>query len=156
MKKAAHIILLATAMPLVMADITLGTGGGIPATESIAPGTGEYTRLAQDVLAVTRELTAVLASVKDTASADAAAAQVKALTPRLHALQAKSESMPRPGAAIEAVVRSEINIQEVQQIAHDFVNALIQIDMNNAYGSQALLDAMRPLLENAIPGSEES
>ncbi len=156
MKKASYTILLAAAMPLAMGDITLGTGGGIPATESIAPSTGEYTRLAQDVLAVTRELTAVLASVQDTGSADAAAVRVKELTPRLHALQAKSESMPRPGAAVEAAVRSEINIQEVQQIAHNFVNALIQIGMNNAYGSQALMDAMQPLLENAIPGNEES
>lgn len=155
MKKAAYIILIATAMPLAMGDITLGTGSGHPASESMAPSTEEYTRLAQEVLSVTKELTAVLASVKDTASADAAAVQVQELTPRLHALQAKSESMPRPGAAVEAAVRSGMNIQEVQQIAHDFVNALIQIGMNNAYGSQALLDAMHPLLENAIPGNEE-
>ena len=107
--------------------------------------------MAQEVLSAVRNLTTVLETVQDTASADAAAAQIRTLTASMQELQARAEAMPRPSAAVEQVVRSSINVQEVQQLASSFMSSFIRIGMNNAYGSQALLDSLGPVM-NTMPG----
>jgi hypothetical protein len=110
-----------------------------------------YIDMAQEVIAAVRNLTAVLETVQDTASADAAAAQIRTLTASMQELQARAEAMPRPSAAVEQQVRSCINVQEIQQLANSFMSSFIRIGMNNAYGSQALLDSLGPVM-NSMPG----
>lgn len=133
--------------PLTLADISYGSQAPAPAAE-------EYARLANDVISVIKDLTQVLESVRDQASADAAAPQIRSTTGRLLELQRKTEDMPRPTNEVEQLVRSSINLPEVQHIVNRFLVTFIQIAMNNAYGSQALLDSLGPVM-NSIPSLQE-
>lgn len=152
--KRLLITALVAASPLAMADISLGTHAPAEASASISEEARPYLDMAQEVLAAVKNLTAILETVQDTASADAAAAQVRSLTDAMQGIQARAEAMPRPSAAVEQQVRSSINVQEVQQVVSSFMGSFIRIGMNNAYGSQALLDSLGPVM-NAIPGSVE-
>ena len=96
----------------------------------------------------------MLESITDQASADAAAPQLSSTTARLLELQRKTEEMPRPTNEVEQLVRSNTNIQEVQQLVGDFLNACIRIAINNAYGSQGLMDALGPIM-NCAPGMQD-
>ena len=69
-------------------------------------------------------------------------------------LQKKAEVLPRPSAEVETQVRAAFDMQEVQQIAARFMDAFINIGMNNGYGSEALMNALHPVL-NAMPGQQE-
>ncbi len=140
------------AAPMAMADISLGANA--PAAVAAAPSATEYVKTAHDVLSVVKELTVILEGVKDQASADAAAAQVGSITARMVELQKKAEAMPRPSVEVESMVRNGINVAEVQQVVSSFMNSFIRIGMNGAYGSQALLNALGPVV-NAVPGSQE-
>ena len=143
---------LVAASPLAMADISLGTAAPAnAAAPAISTEAQTYIDMAQEVIAAVRNLTTVLETVQDTASADAAAAQIRALTASMQELQARAEAMPRPSAAVEQQVRSCINVQEIQQLASSFMSSFIRIGMNNAYGSQALLDSLGPVM-NTMPG----
>jgi hypothetical protein len=146
MKKLILIVFLAIA-PLTKADISLGK-------QASAPAAAEYTSLAKDVIGVITELTTVLETVKDKASADAVAPQLSGITARMLELQRKAEALPRPGQEVEQLVHSSINMAEARQLVSRFMNSFINIAMNNAYGSQALLDAMGPLM-NSIPSIQE-
>lgn len=131
--------------PLAVADITTG---------SPAPAAQEYTQLAQEVVAVVTRLTDVLESVKDKASADAAAPQISSITTRMLELQRQAENMPSPGNEVEQLVRSNMDLQHVQQVVARFLNAFIQLAMNNAYGSEALLNALGPVM-SSMPSIQE-
>lgn len=133
--------------PLALADISYGS----PAP---APTAKEYTKLANDVISIIKEMTQVLESITDQASADAAAPQLRSTTARLLELQRKTEEMPRPTNEVELLVRSNINVLEVQQLVGNFLNACIQIAINNAYGSQELMDALGPIM-NSAPGMQD-
>ncbi len=155
--KAILTTALALSIPAVQADISMGSGVpiSIPAEQPKAPQDAEeYLSIAKEVLEIVKELTGVLAGVKDTASADAAAPQITPLTTKLISLQKKSEAMPRPGSEVEQLVRANINVQEVQQVVGSFLESFIRIGTNNGYGSEALLNALSPVL-NAMPGREE-
>ena len=152
MKKLLLISLFAA--PVAFADISLGGTPQPPAAQSAPADATEYVTMAHEVLGCLKELTGILAGVKDTATADAAAPQISEVAARLQALQTKSESMPRPSTEVEVQVRSSINPQEVQQVAGNFLSAVISIGMSNAYGSEALIDALAPIM-NAMPGSAE-
>ena len=142
------------AAPLALADISLGKGAPVVPPAAPSQEAQGYITMAQDVLAVVKELSGVLAGVKDQASADAAAPQITSLTRRMIELQSRSEAMAPPSAAVEQQVRAAINVQDVQQIVSTFLDSFIRIGMNNGYGSQALLDSLGPVL-NSIPGREE-
>ncbi len=154
MKAQLLTALLTVAAPLALADISLGTNTPAPAATTESPAVAEYVQTANEVLAVVKELTTILNEVKDQASADAAAEKVGSITLRMIELQKKAEAMPRPGAEVEAQVRSSINVVEVQQTVSSFLESFIRIGMNNAYGSQALLNALGPVM-NAMPASHE-
>lgn len=146
--------LMTVATPLALADISLGTNAPAPAEATESPAAAEYVQTANEVVAVVKELTTILEGVKDQASADAAAEKVGRITLRMIELQKKAEAMPRPGAEVEAQVRSSINVAEVQQTVSSFLESFIRIGMNNAYGSQALLNALGPVM-NAMPAGQE-
>ena len=133
--------------PLALADISYGSPAPAPAAK-------EYTQLANDVISIIKEMTQVLESITDQASADAAAPQLRSTTARLLELQRKTEEMPRPTNEVELLVRSNINVLEVQQLVGKFLNACIQIAINNAYGSQELMDALGPIM-NSAPGMQD-
>ena len=133
--------------PLTLADISYGSPAPAPAAK-------EYAQLANDVISTIKEMTQVLESITDQASADAAAPQLSSTTARLLELQRKTEEMPRPTNEVEQLVRSNTNIQEVQQLVGDFLNACIRIAINNAYGSQGLMDALGPIM-NCAPGMQD-
>ena len=145
--KALILTAFLAAAPLVHADISLGK-------QDSPPAAAEYTHLAKDVMSVITDLTTVLETVKDKASADAAAPQLSGITARMLELQRKAEGMPRPSNEVEQLVRGSINVQEIQQLVNDFLNTFIQIAMNNAYGSQALMDAMGPVM-NGVSSMQE-
>lgn len=154
MSMKQHLIILLTALtPLASADISLGSAPA-PQAPAISAEAEPYVSMAQEVLGVVKELTGILETVTDTASADAAAAQVENITGRMLSLQAQAEAMPRPQAAIEQQVRSSINVQEVQKTVHEFMGAIIKLGMSNAYGSEDLMYALGPIM-NAIPGQAE-
>lgn len=154
MKAQLLTALLTVAAPLALADISLGTNAPTPAEATESPAAAEYVQTANEVVAVVKELATILDGVKDQASADAAAEKVGSITQRMIELQKKAEAMPRPGAEVEAQVRSSINVAEVQQTVSSFLESFIRIGMNNAYGSQALLNALGPVM-NAMPAGQE-
>lgn len=154
MKAQILTAVLTIAAPLALADISLGSSTPAQAGIASTPAAEEYVQTAKDVMSVVKELSAVLDGVTDTASADAAAPQVSSITARMIELQKKSEAMPRPGAEVESLVRSSMNLAEVQQVVNSFMNSFIRIGMNNAYGSEALMNALGPVM-NAMPGSQE-
>lgn len=145
--KALILTAFLAAAPLVHADISLGK-------QDSPPAAAEYTHLAKDVMSVITDLTTVLETVKDKASADAAAPQLSGITARMLELQRKAEAMPRPGQEVEQLVHGSINMAEARQLVNRFLNCFISIAMNNAYGSQDLLDAMGPIM-NSIPSIQE-
>lgn len=154
MKALLYSAMMAAA-PLAVADISLGNGETTTATdESTAAEAQQYVQMANEVLSVVKELTAQLKNVTDQATADAAAPQISGISARMIELQKKAENMPRPNAAVELMVRNAINVQEVQQVVSEFLNSFIRISMSNAYGSQALLNALGPVI-NAMPGGQE-
>lgn len=140
--------------PLAMADISMGSAAAAPAAKTESIDNSQYVKTANEVFAAVRELTSVLKGIKDQASADTAAPQVSSFTNRLIELQKNAESMPRPDAEVEQLVRNNMNMVEVQQTVKDFMEAFINIGMNNAYGSHALMDALEPVV-NTIPGGQE-
>lgn len=153
--KALFYTALTLAAPLAMADISLGTSAADAAiAESQAAEAKPYVELAQEVNNAVAELTAILQSVQDQASADASAPQIRSLTARMIELQNKAEAMPRPSTAVEFQVRNSLDLAKVEQTVKDFINSFIRIGMNNAYGSQPLIDALAPIV-NAMPGSAE-
>ena len=139
--------------PLALADISLGSSAA-PAAAATTPEDQAHITMAKDIIQAVNDLSTVLDSVKDQASADAAAPQVTKLTARMIELQKKAEAMPSPGADVEQQVRASMNMAEVQQVVSRFLNAFIQIGMNQGYGSQALLNALSPV-QNALPGKVE-
>ena len=153
-----HIISLTllSAGSLALADISMGNGAPVvPAVqEAPSPEAQEYIAIAQDILSIVKELNQVLSGVNDLASADAAAPQMQDMTMRMIELQKRSEKLERPTAEIEQQVRASFDTHEVQQLVTTFVNSLIRIGMNNAYGSQTFMNALSPAL-NALPGKGE-
>lgn len=146
--------LLTMAAPLALADISLGTTTPTFPKATATPAAEEYVQMANEVMAAVKELTTILEGVKDQASADAAAPQVSNMTMRMIELQKKAEAMPRPGIEVENQVRASMNVADVQETVGAFLNAFIRIGMSNGYGSQALLNALGPMM-NAMPGSQE-
>lgn len=136
---------------LALADISLGSASPAAPAPAETPA-AEYIQSVNEVMSTLKELTGVLEGVTDQASADAAAPQVAVIAPRLIELQKKSESMPRPTPEVENQVRASINVQEVQQIVTSFLSSFIRIGMSNAYGSQALLNTLGPVM-NCMPGT---
>lgn len=154
MKTQILTALLTMAAPLALADISLGSTTPTFPKAAATPTAEEYVQMANDVLAAVKELTSILAGVKDQASADAAAPQVSSLTTRMIELQKKAEAMPRPSLEVENQVRAGMNVAEVQQTVSSFLESFIRIGMSNGYGSQALLNALGPVM-TAMPGSQE-
>lgn len=146
--------LLTMAAPLALADISLGTTTPTFPKAAATPAAEEYVQMANEVMAAVKELTTILEGVKDQASADAAAPQVSNMTMRMIELQKKAEAMPRPGIEVENQVRASMNVAEVQQTVSSFLESFIRIGMSNGYGSQALMNALGPVM-NAMPGSQE-
>lgn len=145
------------ASSVVFADISMGNGAPVvPATpeKQSAVSAEEYTALAKEIFGVMKEMTLIMESVKDQASADAAAAKLGGMTVRMQELQKKAEPLPRPSAEIELQVKSSFDMQEVQQTISRFIGAFIRIGMNNGYGSQALMNAIAPAM-NYLPGQQE-
>ena len=148
MKKILLVTLLAA--PMVLADISLGGTTQTSTPRSTAADAQEYISMAHEVLGCVNELTGILTGVANKETADAAAPKVDAITTRLLTLQTKSESMPAPTPEVELQVRNSINVQEVQKTASDFLGAIIKLGMSNAYGSEALLNSLAPIM-NAMP-----
>ncbi len=155
MKRIISLALL-SAGSLALADISMGNGAPVApaAQEASSAEAQEYITVAQDILSIVKELNQVLSGVTDLASADAAAPQMQNMTMRMVELQKRSEKLGRPTAEIEQQICASIDTREVQQLVTAFVNSLIRIGMNNAYGSQAFMDALSPAL-NALPGRSE-
>lgn len=132
------------------ADISVpdSTGTDIPA--STAQEAAPYIQLGKDIMQAVKELTDTLNTVNDTASADAAAPAVSQLTHSMRELQAKAESMPATDAGVETYVSQALNVPEAQSIISHFVQAIIRISMANAYNSEALVNALEPLM-GALP-----
>lgn len=153
MKNILLVSLLAA--PMVLADISLGGTPLQPSSQSAGADAQEYITMAREVLNCVNELTGILTGVSNKETADAAAPKVDGITTRLLTLQAKSEGMPMPTPEVEMQVRSSMNVQEVQKTVSDFLGAVIKLGMSNAYGSDALMNALGPIM-NAMPGQAEN
>lgn len=142
------------AMPLAMADISMGTGSAPEPPEVPSAELQEQIDLAKAVIQSFKDLTTTLNGITDQASADAAAAQVSSQIQRMQELQRKAESAPQPTASIEAQMQQHINVQEVRQTVNTFMEAIIRLGMNSAYGSEALMQALSPLMNPLTSQSE--
>lgn len=92
-----------------------------------------------------KELNAALQTVKDTASADAAAPKVKELVEKMNAVSAENEKLGEPTPEIQAQVEKAIGA-EFEQTMKDLGETMRPMAMNGFYDSEALMEAIAPLL----------
>lgn len=118
-----------------------------PAAPATAPAATaeQFETAARNLMNCIRELDATLQSVKDTASADAAAPKVKELVAKMNAVSAENEKLGEPAPEIQAQVEKAIGA-EFQQTMESLGNTMRPIAMNGFYDSAALTEAIAPLL----------
>lgn len=109
-----------------------------------------YLQIGQDTVALLRELTAVLDSVKDRESADAAVSRVHEISAKMQALRQRAESMPKPEPGQEAILREHMNNEEVRSAVQQFMAALLNLAQTDAYGSEELITALTRMVSEQM------
>ncbi len=110
------------------------------AVAAIPAVSNDHVSLAKALLAGLDEMIAVLDTVKDKASADAAAAKLTTIAEDLKATVAAGESLGDPDAATQAQL--EALKPELEARIGGLMEKLMPIAMNNFYGSTALKTAL--------------
>lgn len=109
-----------------------------------------YLQIGQDTVALLRELTAVLDSVKDRESADAAVSRVHDISAKMQALKQRVERMPKPEPGQEAILREHMNNEEVRSAVQQFMAALLNLAQTDAYGSEELITALTRMVSEQM------
>lgn len=108
-----------------------------------------HLQLSRNILMVLRELTGTLESVKDQTTADAAAVKVQEIAVRMQQLQQQADSFPSLSKDQEALVKANINEQEVQNTVHNFLVSVVQMAQVNCYDSESMSRALSLVLRKA-------
>ena len=141
-------ILLTAAVLALAPAFAQETAPAVPAApaEAAAPAdAAKFEAAARNLMNCIKELNDALQGVKDTASADAAAPKVKELVAKMDAVSAENEKLGEPTPEIQAQVEKAIGA-EFEQTMKALGETMRPIAMNGFYDSQALLEALAPVL----------
>ena len=141
-------ILLAAAVLALAPAFAQETAPAVPAApaEAAAPAdAATFEAAARNLMNCIKELNDALQGVKDTASADAAAPKVKELVAKMDAVSAENEKLGEPSPEIQAQVEKAIGA-EFEQTMKALGETMRPIAMNGFYDSQALMEAIAPVL----------
>ena len=146
--KTTIIALAAMAAPLMMAQEAAPATPAAPAAETPAVDQAEYAKYqapARETINAMKQIIEVLQGVNSKETADAAAPKVKELIEKMNTLKAASEGLPEPSEAIQAQLKAEFET-ELQGILQGMMGTFMPIAMNQCYGSEALMEALAPML----------
>ena len=108
-----------------------------------------HLQLSRNILLVLKELTGTLETVKDQTTADAAAVKVQEIAVRMQELQIQADTIPALSKEQEALVKAQINEQEVQETVHQFLISVVQMAQANCYESETMSSALAMVLNKA-------
>ncbi len=148
MKTTAVLTAVLLSTPLIAQDAVVTPTTSAPA-EEMTEQAQQHLQLSRNILLVLRELTGTLESVKDQTTADAAAAKVQEIAARMQQLQQQADSFPSLSKDQEALVKANINEQEVQNTVHNFLVSVVQMAQMNCYDSESMSKALSLVLRKA-------
>ena len=153
--KTTIIALAAMASPL-MAQEAAPAAPVAPAPEAQASTVdpaeyAKYEAPARESLNCMKQLMDTLKGVNSKETADAAAPMVEKLMASAEELHKQSESLPEPSEAIQNKLKEEFE-GELRGIIGSMMGTFLPLLSNQCYGSQALMEALEPLL--GTPDSE--
>lgn len=109
-----------------------------------------YLQIGRDTVALIKELTAVVNTVKDRESADAAVPKVEEISAELQKLRERAEALPAPDSEHEAFFRDKINSAEVRAAVQNFMFAMLNLAQTDAYGSEDLINALTRMVSGQL------
>ena len=141
------ILLTAAVLALVpaFAQETAPAAPSAPAEAAAPADAAKFEAAARNLMNCIKELNDALQGVKDTAGADAAAPKVKELVAKMDAVSAENEKLGEPSPEIQAQVEKAIGA-EFEQTMKALGETMRPIAMNGFYDSQALMEALAPVL----------
>lgn len=148
MKTTAVLTAVLLSTPLIAQDAAVTPTTSAPA-EEMTEQAKNHLQLSRNILLVLRELTGTLESVKDQTTADAAAVKVQEIAVRMQQLQQQADSFPSLSKDQEALVKANINEQEVQNTVHNFLVSVVQMAQMNCYDSESMSRALSMVLRKA-------
>lgn len=148
MKTTAVLTAVLLSTPLIAQDAAVAPTTSAPA-EEMTEQAKNHLQLSRNILLVLRELTGTLESVKDQTTADAAAVKVQEIAVRMQQLQQQADSFPSLSKDQEALVKANINEQEVQNTVHNFLVSVVQMAQVNCYDSELMSTALALVLRKA-------
>lgn len=148
MKTTAVLTAVLLSTPLIAQDAAVAPTTSAPA-EEMTEQAKNHLQLSRNILLVLRELTGTLESVKDQTTADAAAVKVQEIAVRMQQLQQQADSFPSLSKDQEALVKANINEQEVQNTVHNFLVSVVQMAQVNCYDSESMSRALSMVLRKA-------
>lgn len=148
MKTTAVLTAVLLSTPLIAQDADVTPTTSAPA-EEMSEQAKNHLQLSRDILLVLRELTGTLESVNDQTTADAAAVKVQEIAARMQQLQQQADSFPSLSKDQEALVKANINEQEVQNTVHNFLVSVVQMAQMNCYDSESMSRALSMVLRKA-------
>lgn len=148
MKTTAVLTAVLLSTPLIAQDAAVTPTTSAPA-EEMSEQAKKHLQLSRNILLVLRELTGTLESVKDQTTADAAAVKVQEIAVRMQQLQQQADSFPSLSKDQEALVKANINEQEVQNTVHNFLVSVVQMAQMNCYDSESMSRALSMVLRKA-------
>lgn len=148
MKTTAVLTAVLLSTPLIAQDAAVTPTTSAPA-EEMSEQAKNHLQLSRNILLVLRELTGTLESVKDQTTADAAAVKVQEIAARMQQLQQQADSFPSLSKDQEALVKANINEQEVQNTVHNFLVSVVQMAQMNCYDSESMSRALSMVLRKA-------
>ncbi len=148
MKTTAVLTAVLLSTPLIAQDAAVTPTTSAPA-EEMSEQAKNHLQLSRNILLVLRELTGTLESVSDQTTADAAAVKVQEIAARMQQLQQQADSFPSLSKDQEALVKANINEQEVQNTVHNFLVSVVQMAQMNCYDSESMSRALSMVLRKA-------
>ena len=148
MKTTAVLTAVLLSTPLIAQDADVTPTTSAPA-EEMSEQAKNHLQLSRNILLVLRELTGTLESVSDQTTADAAAVKVQEIAARMQQLQQQADSFPSLSKDQEALVKANINEQEVQNTVHNFLVSVVQMAQMNCYDSESMSRALSMVLRKA-------
>lgn len=126
----------------------------MPTASHAATPAGEteeaYLQIGRDTVALIKELTEVVNTVKDRESADAAVPKVVEISAELQKLRERAEALPAPDSEDEAFFRDKINSAEVRDAVQNFMFSMLNLAQTNAYGSEDLINALTRMVSGQL------
>lgn len=133
-------------MALLAAVMPTASLAAAPASETEEA----YLQIGQESVALINELTAVLNSVTDRESADAAVPRVQEVIAKLQEMRKRAEALPTPSGEHEALFRDNLNSAEVRNAVQSFMMAMLNLAQTDAYGSEELINALTRMVSGQL------